>query len=365
MSINFKSFTEIFQEMAAELESQGSGLTDLNEGSQLYVLLRAYSAAVSNGWTGLADLKSLFFVNSSHGTDLEARVADFDMTKKPGAFAAGVLAAYPLSTGQSVTVGDYLTNSDGTLLYEVLESKTIESPYTTVGVVATDVGFKYNLPAGAQLFGVDGLLGDIRFVVATDGIDINGKPSGALSGGVDAETDEELKSRFSAYLKSLARGTRTAIDQAIRGINGVGNVIIEEAKPAPGWITVTIADSLGILTPQLKEETESVLKEWGPAGMGYIIKSILKTPFTIEVNVYCKDLTVARSLIENTVTAQLTAKFGSLGIGEGFNSSQIINASFIPDILHKVEVVTPTTEPTVAPGELLGLDSVKVNVIYA
>ena len=368
MAFNFKSFSDIYNDIVGSLRAQNSKLTDMNQGSRLYGLTRAFTSSLSLGWIGLAELKSLFFVQSSFGEDLDKKIADFGMTRNPGSYATGSILVYPDVAGKSVTLGDRISNADGNILFDVLTTTEIEFPYTSVPVVAASVGAEYNLPAGTTLFGLGGGLESMTLIVASNGLDVEGNPTGAISGGVSKESDDEVKARFIDYLKSLARGTRIAIEQALKGTPGVGSVIVEEAKPVPGWITVTVSDTFGELPITLQTAIEQTLTDWGVAGMGYVIQPIARKEFSITVTVYVNDQTLNRNLIESAVADSINARFSSMQLGESARVG-LMYKSAIPDSLTNAITNVVITEPTqdipAEPNELLGLDRIQVNVIYA
>lgn len=363
MAFTFKTFTDIFTDIENSLGSNNSALSDLNTGSLMQVFVRSVTSAISLGWIGLAQLRELFYINSSSGTDLDRRVGDFGMIRNPGSFATGSILFYPLSSGQSVTKGDRIPSIDGTLTYEILNTTPIVASPTAVATVAISVGSAYNLPSGTKLASPNN---NLQAVVGS-ALDNSNIPTGAISGGVDQETDDQMKVRFVDYLKSLSRGTKLAILQALRGTPGIGNVIVEEATPIPGWITVTAADVIGNLPQQTKDKVVQVLTDWGVAGMGYIIKSVTRTNYVVDVTVYAtEDPAINKSDIEAAVVAKLTQDLGGLNLGQAVYTSFINKSAFMDGFGISYVVVNSPIAPgvTAAPGELLNAQTITVRVVY-
>lgn len=357
-----KSFTEIFQDISSELEVQSSQLTDLNPGSRLHALIRSFTSTIAAAWDGLSQLRSLFFVSTSSGADLDRRVADYGMQRKPGSYASGNLVARPTSGTLTVNIGDTVSSADGLLVFDIMATTEITAPFTLVPVVSSEIGNRYNLAAGTKIFPLTDI--NVTYEVGTNGLDLGGKAVGSFSGGTDEESDDDVKVRFTSYLKSLSRGTRLAIQQALDSINGIGNVIIEEAVPVPGWITLTIADTSGELPDVLRDEVDAVMNNWAAAGMGYLIQPITRTDFNIEVTVFTTDTALDSATLEADVTAQLVAAFEDTEVGQSVYQSQISKAAHVSGI-RNVVITTPSSDIIASPGQLLGLQGVQVTVVYA
>ena len=105
----------------------------------------------------------------------------------------------------------------------------------------------------------------------------------AFSGGADAETDDQRRTRFSLAVNSLNAGTVTGLQAAILAIDSVKSVGILPSVPNIGMVTVIVDDGTGTVSSELEDEVNLVIDGdpadminypgKGTAGIGYKIKA--------------------------------------------------------------------------------------------
>ncbi len=156
-----------------------------------------------------------------------------------------------------IPVGTQVRTSDGTQTFQVIADSTSGSfsassngyllPATVVSVSCTvqsiNPGSAANVAANTITVIVNSIIG-IDFCNNT----------GPMSGGSNAETDQQAQARFPLYVASLAEGTIEAIQFAIASLKlGMQSTIIEntnqDGSPHLGFLYITVDDGTGFPPP--------------------------------------------------------------------------------------------------------------------
>lgn len=357
-----KSFSDIVTDLKAGLIAANSKFTDLLPGSRIYAVVSSLASALALGWIGLAEIKTIFFVNSATGTDLDNRVGDLGMRRNQGSKATGAVLAFT-STPVTIPAGTLLRTVDSKVILEVVQDKNVTSPFSALSVISVEVGSNKNLSAGSILLENDGRFANVIFKVGSQGVDTNGNPVGKLTGGTDRESDELLKGRFTDYLTSLSRGTIKAVSQALKQIAGISSLVIENAMPVPGYIRISVSDGSGTISQTISDAVAAVMEAWASAGYGYVLQSIARTEVAVSVTAYTTDLTVSPSAIQAAVSTKINALGQNLQLGQSLYRADITRVGFVSG-LENFTVQSPVQDTIAGAGELLGIDSITVNVVY-
>lgn len=148
----------------------------------------------------------------------------------------------------------------------------------------------------------------------------------ALSGGADEETDDARKSRFVAYISTLARGTKPAIEVGAKTVTGVVKAtaydLDDDVAIPTGTVHLYIADSAGAASGTLISDVQDALDAYKPAGANVVIAA----PSLVTVAVTAV-LTVASGFDRDTVVTeveqQLTDYITSLDMGDDVYLSRL------------------------------------------
>lgn len=360
-----KSFTDIINDLKADMVAYGSKFSDLNQGSRIASLMKAFASSLSLAWIGLAQISQTFYVSTASGSDLAARVTDLGMVPGAGTQAAGALLGFTTSTA-TIPAGALLQTADGLVIVEVAQAKTITAPFTAIPVIAAQVGVIGNLAAGTVLTVTDGTLSSITFRVGSTGVDINNNPTGPLVGGTDPESDVAVRNRFPLYLKTLSRATLDAVTQALEAIPGITSLIVQNATPTPGWITISLTDGSSSVSSATRAAIDAAMASYGPVGMGYLIKPITQQGVVLLATAYTKDTSQAPATIKAAVVAALAAYNGTLSIGDPINIADIYKNGKITGLDNFIIQSPLADTPGVANVLLnLTLDTNNVTVVYS
>lgn len=200
---------------------------DKREGSITNTLVSANSMSLAKAYIDMGDILSLGFIEDTFDTYLDKRVGEFGVYRKEGSKATGEIKV----TGQEGTVLEngtsFLCND---LKFIMLNDVTIGELDDICHVEAEEVGYKYNLSSNSNF----------TLTEANSNIEslINEKD---FSGGVDVESDEELRNRFRKVVNNpSASGNKAHYEEWALEVNGVGRAIVHPLWNGNGTVKVMV-----------------------------------------------------------------------------------------------------------------------------
>lgn len=361
MPLVIKDILAIQTQITDELETQNSPASDFNQGSLLYTLRRAVASAISEGWIGLLDLYSGFFMSTASTQDQDLRAGEISMVRNQGSFALGSLVVFT-STPVTINQGQLFSQTNNTsLIYLTTASVTVNPPFGYIPVQALSVGYKYNALANTSFTALNGAYSNQTFIV---GNNYTTTATGNIQGGTNLESQSEFATRYADYITNLQQGTTKALTAVLGQTSGVGRFIIERAKPIPGWITITLLDYTSSIPSTVAANIQTAMDASSAAGMAYILQPARPRLVDVSIKAYCTSQTVAPVTVSSEVTTRVGNYFTGLQIGEPVYLSNLISSvDGIANVSH-VELISPTQSITVSSSELATLGNLSVQVVY-
>ena len=151
------------------------------EGSFLDSMTGGNTEEIAKAYISMGDIPNLVFIEDTFDMFLDKRLGDFGVYRKLGSKATGGINVVGVN-GTYISNGTILTCNG--LNYQVLNDIVVGME-TPLYVEALEVGVKYNLLANTEFklleadSNITSLINEVAF-----------------TGGVDIETDEELRARF-------------------------------------------------------------------------------------------------------------------------------------------------------------------------
>ena len=309
MQLQLQSFTTLVSNAAAAVQGAANQLLDLTVGSTLRAILEANAAiALWMQWLILQVL-SVTRAGTSSGPDLDSWMADFTLTRLPASQAAGQASFSRFTPSQSslVPANTQIRTADGSQSFVVTIDPTnaawnaAQNGYLlgqgvaslTVPIQAVTPGSAGNVQAGAITL----------IAAAIAGVDsvTNTAP---LAGGLDAETDAALRTRFGSFPASRTRATPLAVGNAILSTRqGLAYTLQENMAPdgsyRPGSFVVTVDDGSGTPSATLLTSVATAVEAVRPLGSLYAIQA----PTLIQANVSLSITTAAGASHTNVSAA--------------------------------------------------------------
>ncbi len=340
MQLSLQNFASLVQTMAAGVQAASRQLIDLTAGSVLRAVLEANaSVALWMQWLILQVLQTTRAATSSAG-DLDSWMADFTVTRLPSTSASGVVtfSRFTALAAALVPVGALVRTADGTQTFVVVPSSgnPAYSPprngyVLALGVAALDV------PVQAQTAGSAGnvLPGSVTLLAtAMPGIDAVFNPA-PFQNGVDPESDDAFRNRFTNYLDSRSRATPLAIGYAIKSIQqGLQYTILENSDASgswrPGSFVVTVDDGSGTPSTSLLATAANAVESVRPVGVIYTIQPPVIVSVTISAALTVAS-SVQKSIVAANVSSAITAFVDTLPIGAPLPVTRISQVAYAAD----------------------------------
>ncbi|WP_088185826.1 baseplate J/gp47 family protein [Desulfosporosinus sp. FKA] len=258
----YKTYSQIVSELQADMLASGSQATDFTDGSQIQTMINVTARAYSTHWYMLEFLVELFFVASCEGPFLDLRVGERGIVRKPGVVATGSITftrSTPCPTNTDIPAGTTFSTLDGSVSITTNADTPLASGWESgmVNVTCTAVGIIGNLAAGTQLQ-IVGLTpsGLQTITVGTSG----------LTGGVNKETDDELRTRYLFTIQNPTDGGTPGDYQVWADkVTGVTNVSVFPLARGNGTVDVVVASD-GIPSSNLVAQVQSVINANRPVG---------------------------------------------------------------------------------------------------
>ena len=254
------------------LENTSANNLDTREGSVSFNLLAPLAEELAKAYRSMGDILNLAFIEDTFDDYLDKRVNEFGVYRKDGEKATGAIKV----TGLDDTfIGNSTIITSNGLEYIVLNDILLPNE-DTLYVEATEIGYKYNLPAGSTFELVEPITGVTSLINES-----------AFENGIDTETDEELKERFK-YIIQNPRTSGNVNDYKAWALecDGVGRVKVYPLWNGNGTVKVLIIGNDNL--PCSKETVNTVIsyiEEKRPIGATVTVDTpqLLKLTFDIKI----------------------------------------------------------------------------------
>jgi hypothetical protein len=244
-----------------------SSVTDVTEGSVLYVLLSSVAEQIANSEYQLARLRQQFTMTNSTGAELDERALELGLTRLQAVNATGTIELTRSSTGSSLTVpaGLIVSNpSNSALVYYTRNDVTFSSSdeTRTVSIIAGIAGSAGNATQGA----ITQMQNPPDTVISCTNLQ-------ALTNGKDQETDDLFINRCRNYLLSQSRSQVIPIETFAKSFTAIDgtralNAKVYESASIPAYSELLIDDGSGlyntVTTTEINTTSFSVYGDQNP-----------------------------------------------------------------------------------------------------
>jgi len=266
--------SEIVNRMITRMTAS-SNVTDYTPGSNIRTIFETIALFVEYLQFLIEETYRSFYIDTASAADLDSRVQDFGISRKPSKNATGIIkfqrntpadSTFTIFSGVQIsTQPDVFGN---TISYELDNDVT----FVSGSVEATG-------RITCLISGPEGNVASGRIVNITSsipGVDavINEAP---VSDGASSETDDQLRTRLPIHINGLKKSNEDAIRAAILSIPGITLVGLRENNPLPGYITIYVSNESG----QLTEDQLTQIKQAAENSAAFGIQTSVVTP-TVE-----------------------------------------------------------------------------------
>lgn len=245
---------------------------DKTTGSFFYDATKSVAIELEKVYRYFNDIPDKFFVENAMGKDLDMRVAEQGLSRKP-ATKATTMIIITGSEGATISEGD-LVASD-TVNFVVQETKIIDSTGMVDVLAECEVsGSAGNLPVGAMKY----------FPVTIPGLNAVTNNQ-AITNGYDGESDDELRQRYFDKVRTPATsGNKYHYRNWAKEVSGVGETKVFPLWNGPGTVKVVIIDDNKTGADiDLVTNVYDHIEELKPIGATITVESAIEVPIDIAV----------------------------------------------------------------------------------
>jgi len=253
-----KRYVDVLNTMEDRAKELFGENINLSERSPLGLFIRLISWSIGIVWQVVEDVYNSAFVDTAEGHSLDKVALYIGITRRPATRATGTVKF----TGDDNTVIDegFLLETEDGVQFETTEEATIETGTAEAGIRALEPGTDSNVPASTIT----------EIVNPIEGLD-SATNEAATEGGLNKETDAELRQR---YIDSVAKGGASTIDSikaslldldAVRAALVIENhtMDIVDGRPPKSFESYVLA----LDNPETKEKVAHTILEVKAAGI--------------------------------------------------------------------------------------------------
>jgi uncharacterized phage protein gp47/JayE len=275
------------------------------------------------------------------GPDVDSFIGDYPMPARIASVQAGgtiTLSRFSAGVAATVAVGTPVRTSDGSQSYVVIADPTNSlwsaGVGTAGGFIIPSGTFSANFLIQAVTPGSAGnaqantvtLLGQsVAYIDTCDN-------AAALTGGIDGETDAQVKARFITFINSLSRGTTLAIENAVLSVQPgldvlvTGNVDIH-GNPYPGNFVVTVDDGSGDPPASLISAVYTAVDAVRTVTDTFNVQGPTAQNVTVTLTITAA-VGYVKATLQPLVQTAIETFIDALSIGDPLSYSSIINVAY-------------------------------------
>jgi phage-related baseplate assembly protein len=305
-----------------------AGLTDFNQGSVVSTLLRAVAYEFTALYAQLDEAYRRAFIDQANGVGLENVVALLGIRRKaPLAATGSVTFSRRRATGTAVPV------PSGTRVAD----RAGRTFATTVPASIPAAGLTVTVLVEALVAGPDGNVAPGTIVVMpTPPSGVDGVTNSApLTGGTDAEPDDQLRERAKHALERVGNATLDAIRFSVLGIDGVSGATVtdrggDDSVPlGEVWVRWAGEDDADVAA-QVEQAVENT------RAAGVVARTMRISEVFVSGALYAIGEPQAPDTAAAVLRDRVVASLAALDIGEPLSSRRL--ASFAYDVPGLAEV---------------------------
>ena len=328
--------------MTAAIQSSATanGITiTLSDGSAMLAMVNACAAIyLWLQWLAVLVLKASR-LTTSQGADVDSFAGDdFNCPRIPGTASSGpaVFSRYSVLSAAILAVGTPVKTTDGSQTFNVLADATnaawqapsvaypLGSFLTPAGTASLTVNVQ-NTQVGSAGNIIQNVIGLIAGTVPFDNVT---NPA-AFANGLDEETDDAYKARFSLFLPGLAKSIPIAVQSAVLAVAqnltcAVLNNTTSLGGPfAAGYFVVAVDDGSGATPSATLAAVQAAVDETEALGAtGYVVQAP-PVDAAVELTITCPTVAL-KALAVPLVAAAVDAYIAGLAV------STIANPAALP-----------------------------------
>lgn len=352
MPIQIKEFENMVVDTLNRITGS-SNITNINAGSVIRTITESILSEVDLLYYQIYQLYQSMDIDTSTGNDLDRMIRILGIIRKNATkcnaniiFGRSSASAFDISIPINTVVSTRM-DSNGAITEFVVSEDDIKLPAgdLTVSVPCTaKVAKSIYLPANTVVVMNKPIIG-IEYVnnITT------------ISGGTNAETDNELRIRTKSSLSLFGKGTSNSIEAAVGEIDGINNAICTDGETG-GTANLVIVPIIVPASAELQAQVLEVVSKTKSAGINVSI--IYPSAVNININVNTTGFTNT-----NTIANGIIRYINTLGVGSPLIINQmeryILNECNSPTM--DVTTIAPASNTTVLSSQIVRYGTITIN----
>lgn len=352
IAFQFRDEDGWLEEIRRLLEEAGTPITDWSSGSGNRTFWQLVARLLSEDDYMSERLLDMFFVGPElKGDLLKKRAAEFRVYPKEGAKAKGKIILSRSTSAPfdiEVSAGRTFSTTDKTVTVQVLENVLIPTGSTEsiASCVATDEGTRGNLAANTEL---------IQSGVAIMGVELATVSAEGFSGGVDAESDDELRERLLEKMRNPeGSGTRKDYEQWAKEVPGVVTARCIPLARGNGTADIVITTDGGLPPEDLVQDCQVYINEKCIMNADILVRSPESVPVDIEIVYY------AAGDMREEIAEAVQHYVWLVGVGGVLRYSRLIDAAVSVPGVDDVEVKNPISNLQLLANQMAVIGSLTI-----
>jgi uncharacterized phage protein gp47/JayE len=234
----------IYRRLVSDIEARMTGNTPLLKGALLRVLAWVFAASIHIAYGFITWLGEQILPNTAETNWLDKHAFMWGVIRKASTFAVGNVTFSGVDT-TVIPAGTLLQNDEGSE-YETLTLLTITGGSATGDIRATEPGEASNFYKPAPLF-----ILQLVLTSPISGIDPDVIVNGEITGGLDEESDEDLRARILERIQlQPAGGAKNDYIRWAKEVDGISKAWAFGNYYGAGSVAVVIyPENPGLITP--------------------------------------------------------------------------------------------------------------------
>ena len=273
MKYNQETYQVIRQRMLNNMTND----IDKREGSFVSNMVSPVGVEFAKYYMELDNILAIMFLEDATNEFLDKKVHDFGIYRKMGTVATGTIKVTGVN-GTRIPAGSEVI-SQGGLVFYTLHDAWIDNEEAIIEVSSVDVGADFNIIANS----ID------KFVVKINGV-ASVTNEEAFKGGINIETDEELRERFLEIIRRPATsGNVYHYEQWAKEVDGINQAIVKPLWNGNGTVKVIVSNDNKAVEEDVIEACKAHIEKVKPIGASITITTPSPLELIIVVDIILND----------------------------------------------------------------------------
>ena len=273
MKYNQETYQVIRQRMLDNMSND----IDKREGSFVSNMVSPVGTEFAKYYMELDNILAIMFLEDATNEFLDKKVHDFGVYRKLGQNAKGFIKVTG-TNGTHIPKGSIVV-SQGDLEFYTLNDAWINEGMAIIEVEASDVGEQYNvIPNSIEGFSVK--ISGVETVTNEE----------TFEGGINIETDEELRGRFFEIIRRPATsGNVYHYEQWAKEIDGINQARVKPLWNGNGTVKVIVSNNNNIVDAEIVQKCQEHIDNVRPIGADVTVISPNPLDIVVTGNIYIEE----------------------------------------------------------------------------